>query len=90
MDNKADDLIRTWEKFCEKKEFKLNPDKKAVEMLTKGVLENEKRLGLKYCPCRITTGKKEADYLLICPCNFLIQEKWLKQNQCWCSLFVRR
>jgi len=88
--NEINELIKIWGNFCKKREFKLNEDKSVVKMLAKGVLENEKRLGLKYCPCRITVGKKEEDYLLICPCNFLIQEKWVKNNQCWCSLFVRR
>ena len=83
-------LRQTWEEFCKKNEFKLNPDKKHVDMIIDGVLKNEKKSGLKLCPCRIRDGSRQRDIDLICPCNFEIQDTWKEKGMCWCGLFVKR
>ncbi len=83
-------LRNVWEKFTENNDFKLNPDNWHVEMIVKGVLENEKKHGLKLCPCRLRDKTRQRDLELICPCNFKAQEGWLKNGQCWCGLFVKR
>ncbi len=57
--DQVDQLLEAWEKFAEGKPFKLNPDRKFVRTLATGELENQKNHGLKYCPCRITTGDLE-------------------------------
>lgn len=89
MDN--DELIRIWERFSDKSaEFKLNPDKNLVNMVAEGVLGNEKKTGLKLCPCRVSDGTREGDLKLICPCNFKIHTTWNTQGRCWCGLFVKR
>ncbi len=87
--------INAWQGFVDRQAedygaFMLNPDRKRVEMLAKGVLSNEKSHGLKYCPCRMTTGDRAKDLELVCPCNFKIQKTWQEKGECWCSLFVRR
>jgi ferredoxin-thioredoxin reductase catalytic chain len=80
------------EKFTEKNEFQVNPDKEKVKMLIEGVFNNEKNHGLKYCPCRLITKDFAEDLKLVCPCNFLIHETYKnkKDGECWCGLFVRR
>jgi ferredoxin-thioredoxin reductase catalytic subunit len=83
-------LRTVWERFTEKKDFVLNPDKKHVDTIIKGVLENEKKFGLKLCPCRLRDGTREKDLELICPCNFKADDTWKNRNMCWCGLFVRR
>jgi len=83
-------LRRVWERFTEKNDFMLNPDKSFVDAVMDGVLENEKKHGLKLCPCRLRDGTKQGDLELICPCNFKIQETWGKKGRCWCGLFVKR
>jgi len=88
MDEKK--LIKIWEKFSAKNDFKLNPDKKHVEKIANGVLENEKNYGMKLCPCRLRDGSREKDLELLCPCNFKIQETWKNKNRCWCGLFVKK
>ncbi|MBU0614866.1 MAG: hypothetical protein KJ601_02135 [Nanoarchaeota archaeon] len=92
MDKKQ--LIKAWERFAEKNDFMLNPDKKIVETIADGVLINEQKKGLKYCPCRLTTGDFVKDLELLCPCNFKTHTTWLepkgRQKGCWCSLFVVR
>ncbi len=80
------------ERFTEKNEFQVNPDREKVKMLLDGVFNNEQNHGLKYCPCRLITKDFEEDLKLVCPCNFLIHETYKdkEDGECWCGLFVRR
>lgn len=85
-----EELRQAWERFTEKNDFMLNPDKEHVGLVVKGVLENEKKDGLKLCPCRLRDDTRERDLELICPCNFMIQETWKQKGECWCGLFVKK
>lgn len=85
-----EELRNAWEKFTENNDFKLNPDSKHVDIVVEGVLENEKKHGLKLCPCRLRDGTKEKDLELICPCHFQIQETWKEKGECWCGLFFKK
>ena len=95
MDNEKIDLekkqvIAVWESFVKKKEgVNLNSDKEKINLLAKGVINNQKKFGVKYCPCRLRTKDFEKDLKLVCPCNFLIQKTWKENGECWCSLFVK-
>jgi ferredoxin-thioredoxin reductase catalytic subunit len=79
-------------KFCEehatKNGFSLNPDKKEVERVFKGLLLNEEKHGAKYCPCRRVTGNKEEDTAKICPCVWH-KDEVAKDGHCLCRLFVK-
>ncbi len=85
-----EELRQAWEKFTENNDFMLKPDKEHVDLVIKGVLENEKKYGLKLCPCRLRDETRERDLELICPCNFKVQETWTKKGYCWCGLFVKK
>jgi len=85
-----EELKKTFEKFCENNDFKLNPDKDHADTALKGVLENEEKTGFKFCPCQIQTGDFSKDIGLLCPCNFKAQKTWLEKEQCWCGLFVKK
>lgn len=85
-----EDLLNIWKKFTEKNEFILNPDQNHVDLVAKGVLENEKKCGLKLCPCRLRDGTRERDLKLICPCNFKSQDVWREKGRCWCGLFIKK
>jgi ferredoxin-thioredoxin reductase catalytic subunit len=85
-----EELKQVWVRFAEKNDFILNPDTKHVDMIAKGILNNEKKHGLKLCPCRIRDGTREKDLELICPCNFKTHDTWNSKGQCWCGLFVKR
>lgn len=87
MDKK--ELKDLFNNFCKGKEFKLNTDKKMVDRLLDGLLENEKNLGLKYCPCRLTEDEFEKNLELICPCNFFSHDTWSSKGECWCGLFKK-
>ncbi len=85
-------FLEAIERFAEKNEFQVNPDREKVKMLLDGMFNNEQNHGLKYCPCRLITKDFAEDLKLVCPCNFLIHETYKdKENgECWCGLFVRR
>ncbi len=87
-DKKIENLIDNYEKYAEANGFKLNPDKKAVERLVNGLLENEKKYSAKYCPCRRVTGDKEEDKSKICPCQWH-REEIEKDGHCFCRLFIK-
>lgn len=84
------EIRKAWERYTEKNDFILNPNTEIVDSVIEGVLENEKKHGLKLCPCRLRDGSRERDLELLCPCNFKIQETWTNKGECWCSLFVKR
>lgn len=91
IDLEKRDAIKIWEEFSKKnKKFLITPDEEKVDSLAKGVVNNKKRFGLKFCPCRLRNKDFEKDLKLICPCNFLIQKTWKEKGECWCGLFVKR
>ena len=81
-------LIKEYEDHAEKNGFQLNPNKEVVKRLIKGLLENEKKYGQRYCPCRRITGNKEEDKPKICPCVYHLEEIE-KDGHCLCGLFVK-
>ncbi len=85
-----DELKKAWAKFTEPNDFVLNPNEEHVNKIIDGVLDLEKKYGLKLCPCRLRNGSLERDLELICPCNFKIQANWKTKGECWCGLFTRR
>ena len=84
-----EELKKAWENFTEKNDFKINPDPEHVDLIAKGVLENEKKHGLKLCPCRLRDNTRQRDLELICPCNFKMQDTWKNKGMCWCGLFIK-
>lgn len=81
-------LIREYEDYAKKNGFQLNPNKEVVKRLIKGLLENEKKYGQRYCPCRRITGNKEEDKPKICPCAYHLEEIE-KDGHCFCRLFQK-
>jgi len=84
----GEELIKEYEEYAEKNGFKLNPNREVVERLIKGMLENEKKFGERYCPCRRITGNKEEDKGKICPCHWH-REEIERDGHCVCGLFVK-
>jgi len=81
------ELKKVSERYADSQKFKLNPDKKIVESIIKGLLANEKKFGYRYCPCRAVTGNEEMDRKIICPC-VVHKDEIKRMGHCLCGLFV--
>lgn len=81
-------LIEKYQEYAKDSGFSLNPDKEAVERIVRGLLENEKKHGFQYCPCRRITGNLEEDKKNICPCIYH-KDEIEKLGHCLCGLFVK-
>jgi len=67
--------------------IKLNPDEDVLKDLADGMIESLKNGKQAYCPCRVLTGKENADKKIICPCYFYMGEVEI-QGKCHCSLYI--
>ena len=85
---KIKELIREYTDYAQKNGFQLNSDKEIVERVINGLLENEKKYGKKYCPCRRITGNQEEDSKKICPCSYH-RDEIKKDGYCFCRLFTK-
>lgn len=74
--------------YAKKNGFQLNPDTKNVDRVINGLLENEKKHGRKYCPCRRLSGNQEEDLKKVCPCAFH-KDEIAKDGKCFCGLFTK-
>ena len=81
-------IIKEYEERARENGFRLNPDRKVTERIIEGLLENEKKYGQKYCPCRRVSGNSEEDKSKICPCAWH-REEIEKNGRCLCGLFVK-
>lgn len=85
---KINEMIKGYEEYASKNNLKLNPDRKVLERIMKGLLGNEAKHGEKYCPCRRVTGDKTEDAKKICPCIWH-KDEVEKNGHCFCNLFVK-
>jgi ferredoxin-thioredoxin reductase catalytic chain len=82
-------LLELSRKYAEKAGFRLNPDKEILDTVIKGLIENEKRHGLRYCPCRLLTGDRQKDAAIICPCRYH-KDEIKQQGYCHCMLYFAK
>lgn len=67
--------------------YRLNPDAEFVKNLVRGLLKNEQRYGYRACPCRLSSGKKEEDLDIVCPCDY--RDADIDDfGACYCALYV--
>ena len=83
-----EEIIKNYSEYAEKNGFHLNPDRKIVERVVNGLLENEKAKGKRYCPCRRLSGNEEEDLKKVCPCAYHKQEI-VEDGRCYCGLFTK-
>jgi ferredoxin-thioredoxin reductase catalytic subunit len=86
-DEEIKKLRERLERYARMKGYSLNPDEEVVNMILRGLLENMKKYGYPYCPCRVLTGKKEEDLPKICPCKWH-EEEIKRMGHCHCGLFI--
>lgn len=67
--------------------YHLNPEAEITKELVKGLLVNEKRYGYPSCPCRMTSGNKDEDLDIICPCDYRDPDV-TDYGTCYCGLYV--
>jgi len=82
-------ILKYSEAYAKKKGWKINPDKKQLGYVLKGLKSNEDKKGERYCTCRVQTGNFEEDRIIICPCIYAEQEikDW---GHCLCRLFFAK
>jgi ferredoxin-thioredoxin reductase catalytic subunit len=65
----------------------LNGDKRPLEDLIDGLVDNKRNLGYQSCPCRLASGKRDLDRDLICPCDYAALD--IKEySACYCNLYL--
>ncbi len=82
------ELLMEYEDYANDNDFILNPDKKIVEGILKGLSRNEEVHGARYCPCRRITGNRREDKNIVCPCIYHKEEIEI-DGKCMCSLFFK-
>ena len=82
-------LKERFDRHLATEEFQYYPDGRVVARVLKQLAKRQEELGEPYCPCRLVTGKPEADRNIICPCAY--HRKEIEQHgHCLCRLFAAR
>jgi ferredoxin-thioredoxin reductase catalytic chain len=85
----AEKLYQTLRGIQEPKGYFFNSNGELVLQLLEGLLTNKERYGYMCCPCRLGSGRREADADIICPC--LYREPDVAEfGSCYCSLYVSK
>jgi ferredoxin-thioredoxin reductase catalytic chain len=85
----AEKLYETLRGIQEQKGYFFNNDRKLVLQLLEGLLTNKERYGYMCCPCRLGSGRREADSDIICPCVYR-EPDVMEYGTCYCSLYVSK
>ncbi|MCC6027184.1 MAG: ferredoxin-thioredoxin reductase [Archaeoglobus sp.] len=89
MEVEVGKYLEIFQKVANRKGWKLNPDRELLKDFAKGLIENKRKYGIAICPCRLPTGKREIDKLIICPCVYA-DEDIRDFGRCYCGLYWRR
>jgi ferredoxin-thioredoxin reductase catalytic subunit/rubredoxin len=83
----VDALYEKLKREAERRGYRLNPDEAFVKSLIEGLATNGARYGYESCPCRLSTGKKDMDMDIVCPCDYRDSDI-NKYGACYCGLYV--
>lgn len=83
----AGELYEMLRKVQEPKGFFFNKDKDWVLSIIADLLVNKERYGYMSCPCRLSTGDREKDRDIICPCVYRLDDV-KEYGSCYCNLYV--
>jgi ferredoxin-thioredoxin reductase catalytic subunit len=85
--NEAQKLHEMLKKVQEPKGYYFSENKERVTELLEALLVNKERYGYMCCPCRLSSGDRDSDKDIICPCEYraLDVEEY---GSCYCNLYV--
>jgi len=87
--SKIDQLYDNLRKIQEAKGYFFNKDRARVNELLEALLLNKERYGYMCCPCRLSSGDREKDKDIICPCVY--REPDVREyGSCYCNLYVSK
>ena len=84
-----EEVKRRAESEAKSRGYFLTPDKKFLQDLLRGLLENEIKYGYPSCPCRISSGNYEKDRDIICPCDYRDPDV-MEYGSCYCNLYISK
>ncbi|MGB9499632.1 MAG: ferredoxin-thioredoxin reductase catalytic domain-containing protein [Dissulfuribacterales bacterium] len=83
----VEQLYEQLKKIQEPKGYFFNKDKALVLELLEGLIANKDRYGYMSCPCRLSSGDRDHDKDIICPCVYRTHDVE-EFGSCYCSLYV--
>ena len=85
----SEQLYAQLKKIQEPKGYFFNNDKTMVLELLAGLIANKNRYGYMGCPCRLSSGDRDLDKDIICPCIYRTPDVE-EFGSCYCSLYVSK
>ncbi len=85
----AKQLLKSIRRYARASGYIIQPNKKILAVVLKGLLNNIKKYGYKYCPCRKVTGNIFEDKKIICPCVYH-KDEIKRDGYCKCMLYYRK
>ena len=85
--SEAEKLYEMLKKVQEPKGYFFNNDRARVFELLEALLVNKGRYGYMSCPCRLSSGERQKDQDIICPCVYR-EEDVKEYGSCFCNLYV--
>jgi ferredoxin-thioredoxin reductase catalytic chain len=85
----AEQLYEMLKKAQEPKGYYFSDDTERVADLMQALLANKERYGYMVCPCRLSSGNKEKDRDIICPCVYRTEDV-AEFGSCYCNLYVSK
>ena len=84
-----EELYEMLKKVQEPRGYYFSSDMERVMELMESLLINRERYGYMCCPCRLSSGDREKDADIICPCAY--REEDVKEfGSCYCNLYVTK
>jgi len=87
--SRESEILEFSKKYAKKSGFELNPNKKMLNAIIKGLRNNEIKFGHPYCPCRPVTQDIELDRPKICPCIWH-KDEIKEMGHCLCQFFMNK
>lgn len=87
--SEIDQLYDNLRRIQEPKGYFFNKDRGRVNELLEALLLNKGRYGYMCCPCRLSSGDREKDKDIICPCVYREPDVH-EYGSCYCNLYVSK